>query len=191
MNNNGKTSNSNRERILARRKAANKQKYATLVRVATENPQLFTEAFTELSGTFRQLAAASDRLMNRLNITAAELPQAVSKTASIRDRIQAKRAAVKYASGLRRVTADAPESFANAMQEFYEKLDEVADGLESMAENVGIELPMVSAEPADVMGADVPLDPAADAGAAAPALPPAEGDELGDELDGAEAPLPE
>lgn len=128
-----------REKIAARkaeRLAEQKNKYARLRQVATEEPKEVEEALTEIADA---LATMSEGLVNlRENLDLVKAP----KTASLKVRIATAR---KYASSFKQVAGESPEVIVDAVAEIYNSLDELAAGLENFAENLGFEIPTTPA----------------------------------------------
>lgn len=114
-------------------------KWARLRQVATEEPKRADEAIAELAEALGTMADSLNNL--RTNLDLVESP----KTANIKARIQAAR---KYAAKFRHMANEAPEVVADALSEVYHSLDDVAGAVETLAENLGIELSLTPAEAA-------------------------------------------
>jgi hypothetical protein len=114
-------------------------KWARLRQVAVEEPKEADGAIAELAEALGTMADSLNNL--RTNLDLVEAP----KTASIKIRIQAAR---KYAARFRQIAEEAPEVVADALSEVYHSLDDVAGAVETLAENLGIELSLTPAEEA-------------------------------------------
>jgi len=142
-----------RARIQARAEAkraaasatAKTAKYATLRRIAADEPHEVDAAFTQLASGFSDLASAL-AAMNR-NLDLGGLPA----EASLKARIAAKR---NYAARFRRLAEEAPQELEAAYNEVYQALDGLAEDMENAADNLGITLTPpsdgVEFEPADI-----------------------------------------
>jgi hypothetical protein len=114
-------------------------KWSRLRQVAAEEPKEADSALAEVADA---LGTMSDALSNlRENLDLIEAP----KTASIKVRIATAR---KYATSFRNIATDAPEVVADAISEVYHSLDDVAGAIETLAENLGIDLELTPAEEA-------------------------------------------
>jgi len=114
-------------------------KWARLRQVAAEEPKEADAAIAELA---EALGIMADSLHNlRTNLDLIEAP----KTASIKVRVATAR---KYAAKFRELASEAPEVIADALSEVYHSLDDVAGAVETLAENLGIELNLSPAEEA-------------------------------------------
>ena len=116
-----------------------KSSWEKFKRIAAEEPHEVDSALSEVA---EALGTMADSLTNlRENLDLIEAP----KSASIRVRIATKK---KYASRLRKMAEEAPEVVADAIAEVYHSLDDVAGALESLSENLGIDLNLSPAEEA-------------------------------------------
>jgi hypothetical protein len=122
-----------------RDKETKKSSWARLRQVAAEEPKEADAAIAELAEALGTMADSLNNL--RTNLDLVEAP----KTASIKVRVQAAR---KYAAKFRQIAEEAPEVMADALSEVYHSLDEVAGAVETLAENMGIELSLTPAEAA-------------------------------------------
>lgn len=111
-------------------KAAAK-KYATLRRIAIEEPQEVGDALGQLAEGFSELGNALQSLSQNLDL--APMPA----TASLKARMAAKK---NYASRFRRIAEEAPAEFEAAYNEVYQSLDGLAEDMENAADNLGIQL---------------------------------------------------
>jgi hypothetical protein len=148
-------------------------KYATLRRIAVEEPQEVDAALTQLSEGFTELGQALQSMKQNLDLGDGTMPaqpgQALQSpsgpTASLKARIAAKK---NYASRFRRLADEAPAQFEMAYNEVYQALDGLAEDMENAAANLGITIaPAEEASPFGEGGA-----PPSDGGA-----PPFGGDE--------------
>jgi hypothetical protein len=123
--------------IVASRNRRN-NKTAGLRQIANDEPhevgialdefvQVFSDAAEVLSGL------ADDAAAFKSNLDLSE----PAKTASIRDRVAARR---NYARTLRRLANEAPQEIAGALSEVYAQLDDAAEGIEALAERFGLPL---------------------------------------------------
>jgi hypothetical protein len=129
------------EKIKARKAAKNDSKWATLRRVADENAPEAAEALDQLAQAFGELADRVDAFRENLDLVDAPV------TASLKTRIAARRA---LGTRLKKYADENPEVLAQAVNELFHSLDDVAAGVEAFAENMGIELTMTPAEEAFV-----------------------------------------
>jgi hypothetical protein len=114
------------------------EKFATLRQIAEHEPHEVGNALDELSGVFHAVAAvftglASDASNFKDNLDLNE----PAKTASLRDRVMARR---NYAVTLRRLANEEPEELGAAISAVYEQLDEAAGGIEALAQRFGLPL---------------------------------------------------
>lgn len=123
---------------LTNKKAAT-NKYAALVRIAAEEPEQFESALVELKEFYTEQAEKVDALLSNTVEPEVELP----KEASVRVRLAAKRKNTNRFANLRRIAEETPEEFGEALVELYVGLDEGAEAIENLADNTGVELPMV------------------------------------------------
>lgn len=121
-------------------------KYAKLKRVAEEEPEELGSALGELTEAFVELAEAADALRDNLDLGEVDAPaENDQEEESVTERSEKtsrrkKKASKKFASSLRKLALEAPGSLAEALQEVYSTLDSVAEGIENLAQNLGIEL---------------------------------------------------
>ena len=115
-----------------RKAAAAVKKYATLRRIADEEPQEVDTALGQLAEGFSELSQALRSMSQNLDLGG------VPATASLKARLAAKR---NYGSRFRRLAEEAPDQFELAYGEVYQALDGLAEDMEVAADNLGIELP--------------------------------------------------
>jgi hypothetical protein len=133
-------------------------KFATLKRIAEEEPEALGEAIAELRDKFMEQVEALDALAENLNLTPDDLvPEEgesleeealegeakegkLAKKRIAKKRIAKKRIAKKFAVGLRRVADEEPEEVSLSLNEIYSNLDHLAEGVENLADNLGVEL---------------------------------------------------
>jgi hypothetical protein len=123
-----------REKIAARRaerKAELGTKYARLRQVAAEEPKEVDAALGELAEAFGAMADGLNNLRDNLDLIQAP------KTAKLAVRIAAAR---KYAKAFKQAAEETPEVVADALNEIYNSLDEIAAGVENLAEHIGVEI---------------------------------------------------
>lgn len=118
-----------------------KADYTKFRAVVAAKPQDVQAALEEFRDTFAMMASKTDAMLKNLGLKAA------AEDAPLKDKIAAKRS---FASGLKKVADDMPGSFVEALGQMYQQLDDVADGIEAVAENLGVDLPTVSPEPMDI-----------------------------------------
>lgn len=106
-------------------------KYATLRRVAEEEPKELSHALGELAEAFSSLADASEALMENLDLTSA------GEAAPLSEKVASRK---KFASALRKIAGENPEAVEEAVQELYHSLDEIAEAIENLAGNLDIDL---------------------------------------------------
>jgi hypothetical protein len=99
---------------------------------AAEQPAEVESALTELGQAFGELAQSTHNLKENLDLIAIPPVEEDPKA-----HVAAKS---KYASKFRRLAEENPDAFANALIEVYNNLDEVAEGVENLADHMGIEL---------------------------------------------------
>lgn len=128
--------------VVQKAKAAG-AKFATLRRIALEEPQEVDSALSQLAEGFGELSQALTSMSQNLDLGG------VPATASLKARLAAKK---NYASRFRRLADEAPEQFEMAYNEVYQALDGLAEDMENAADNLGIAL----APPVDEMGAPGP-----------------------------------
>jgi len=122
--------------VVEKAKQAGK-KFATLKRVALEEPQEVDGALSQLAEGFSELSQALTSMSQNLDLGG------VPQTASLKARIAAKK---NYAARLRRIADEAPEQFEMAYNEVYQALDGLAEDMENAADNLGIALAPPMAE---------------------------------------------
>jgi len=118
-----------------------KADYTKFRAVVAARPQDVQAALEEFRDTFAMMASKTDAMLKNLGLKAA------AEDAPLKEKIAAKRS---FAAGLKKLADDAPGGFVEALGQMYQQLDDVADGIEGVAENLGIELPTVSPEPMDI-----------------------------------------
>jgi len=106
-------------------------KFASLRRIAEQEPQEVAAAINDLSDSFTRMASQLAALKDNLDL--AEAP----KEASIRQKVAHRN---RYGTTLRRLATEAPQELATAITEFYGQLDGLAGELENFADNIGVEL---------------------------------------------------
>ena len=106
-------------------------KYATLCRIAMEEPKELGHALKELTAAFTSLAEASEAFTENLDLKTA------GEDAPISEKVASRK---KYASSLRRIASENPEAVEEAVQELYHSLDEIAEAIENLASNLDIDL---------------------------------------------------
>jgi len=115
----------------AEKQAAAKAKWAAMRHTAVEGAAEFEKKLACLS---ELCAAASDGFDNlKANLDLVTPP----KEASLKVRVGAAR---NYAKAFQRLAEEAPEQIAEAVQEAYKSLDEIAGTLELAAEQLGVDL---------------------------------------------------
>lgn len=135
-----------RARIQARqaaKKAAEKiktagRKFATLRRIALEEPQEVDSAIAQLAEGFGELSTALTTMAQNLDLGAAPVEGASLPALTAKKK--------NYASRFRRLAEEAPEQFEMAYNEVYQALDGLAEDMENAADNLGIELAAPVAE---------------------------------------------
>ena len=129
------------KRIRARKAGKLVGKFSTLRQVAKHKSAEVGEALEQLGEAFGELA---DRVHAfRENLDLVDAP----KTANLKVRIAAARS---LGTRFRQIANDSPEMMAEAINELFHTLDDVAAGVENLADNLGIELVMTPAEEAFV-----------------------------------------
>jgi hypothetical protein len=114
------------------------KKTAGLRKIAAEMPQEMAKALTEMGSLFTDLATILTGLAGDTDALKSNLDlDAMPKTASIRERVAARR---KYARTFRTLANDAPGEIGAALSEVYGLLDDAAEGIETMAKNFGLPL---------------------------------------------------
>jgi hypothetical protein len=122
--------------VVAKAKAAG-AKFATLKRVALEEPQEVDGALAQLAEGFGELSQALTSMSQNLDLGG------VPATASLKARLAAKK---NYAARFRQIADEAPEQFEMAYNEVYQALDGLAEDMENAADNLGIALAPPMAE---------------------------------------------
>jgi len=122
--------------VVQKAKAAG-AKFATLKRIAIEEPQEVDGALSQLAEGFGELGQAIQSLSQNLDLGG------VPQTASLKARLAAKK---NYAARFRRLADEAPEQFEMAYNEVYQALDGLAEDMENAADNLGIALAPPMAE---------------------------------------------
>lgn len=115
----------------AKKVAGVKAKFATLRRIAIEEPQEVDSALSQLADGFAELSEALRSMSQNLDLGG------VPQTASLKARLAAKK---NYANRFRRIAEEAPEQFEMAYNEVYQALDGLAEDMENAADNLGIDL---------------------------------------------------
>lgn len=160
-----KESNMSLEKKLAALKAKHSKKtapkvdkYAKLRRIAEEEPEAMGDAVSELTLAFATLADAADALAENLDLVSEdklqeEVEETTDKAAKLAKKAKLKN--FKFAAAFKRIAMENPGSLADALSEVYSTLDTVAEGIENLAQNLGIELAV--APEMDEMGMADPL----------------------------------
>lgn len=123
------------------------KKFATLRRIAFEEPQEVDGALSQLSEGFAELSEALNQMVVNLDMGDQGMgDQAIPATASLKAHIASKK---NYAARFRRIAEEVPEQFGQALSEVYIALDGLTEDMEVAAENLGITLtpPMGEAGP--------------------------------------------
>jgi len=155
----------------AEKQAAAKAKWAAMRHTAVEGAAEFEKKLACLS---ELCAAASDGFDNlKANLDLVTPP----KEASLKVRVGAAR---NYAKAFQRLAEEAPEQIAEAVQEAYKSLDEIAGTLELAAEQLGVDLNATPVEEAFADEGKLELEHGE-----------AEGEEIIDEVVEEEAPVDE
>lgn len=134
-NKNANYKKSLRDKIAARaaeRKTATKiTKFAKLKHFAAEEPAEVQGALDELAGSLQELHDGVQALTENLDLVD------VTKEENPAGHMAAKN---KFARGFRRLAEENPEALADALNEIYHTLDDIAAGTENLASGLGIEL---------------------------------------------------
>jgi len=104
-------------------KKAKLAKYATLRRIAEEETDDVAEAVAELRDLFMQNVEQLDNLMENLNLDVESLDKEGA-----------------WGQGLKRAVEEEPEEVENALVTVYNNIDQIAEGIENLATNLGIDL---------------------------------------------------
>jgi hypothetical protein len=114
------------------------KKFATLRRIAFEEPQEVDGALSQLSEGFAELSEALNQMVVNLDMGDQGMgDQAIPATASLKAHIASKK---NYAARFRRIAEEVPEQFGQALSEVYIALDGLTEDMEVAAENLGITL---------------------------------------------------
>lgn len=124
-------------KVVVQKAKAATAKFATLRRIALEEPQEVDSALSQLAEGFSELSTALTSMSQNLDLGG------VPATASLKARVAAKK---NYASRFRRLAEEAPEQFEMAYNEVYQALDGLAEDMENAADNLGIALAPPAAE---------------------------------------------
>jgi hypothetical protein len=122
-----------RARIAARRqerKAEEANKYAKM-REAAKSPEKLDKTLQAVVAKTNKLAAGLENMIDWLDLVHAP------KNAALAVKVAASR---NYAKGLMKFAMESPEMLADALQEAYKSLDELAAGLEMAAMELGVDL---------------------------------------------------
>jgi hypothetical protein len=106
-------------------------KYARMRQVAAEESKEVDAALSELAEALGGMADAMMMLKENLGLIQAP------KTAALSVRMTAAR---KYAAPFKELAEKSPDVIADALNEVYQALDEVGAGIETLADNMGVEL---------------------------------------------------
>jgi hypothetical protein len=120
-----------RAKVVMQKAAAAGKKFATLRRIAEEEPQEVDAALSQLAEGFSELSGALQSMSQNLDLGG------VPTTASLKARLAAKK---NYATRLRRIAEEQPAEFESAYNEVYQALDGLAEDMENAADNLGIAL---------------------------------------------------
>jgi hypothetical protein len=123
----------------AEKQAAAKAKWAKMRHVADEGAAGVESSLSNLAEACAAQAEAFDNLKENLDLIQAP------KEASLKVRTAAAR---NYAKSFKRIAEEAPEQLAEAICEAYHSLDEQAGAIESLAQNLGVDLNASPAEEA-------------------------------------------
>jgi hypothetical protein len=123
----------------AEKEAAEKAKWAKMRHAAEEGASDFEKKLAYLSELCAAQAEAFENLKANLDLVQAP------KEASLKVRVAAAR---NYAKSFQRIAEEAPEQLAEAVQEAYKSLDEIAGTLEMAADQLGVDLNATPAEEA-------------------------------------------
>src|SRR5271163_129232 len=115
----------------AEKQAAAKAKWAAMRHTAVEGAAEFEKKLACLSELCAAAADGFDNLRENLDLVTAP------KEASLKVRVATAR---NYAKSFQRIAEEAPEQIAEAVQEAYKSLDEIAGTLELAAEQLGVDL---------------------------------------------------
>lgn len=111
--------------------AAESAKWAKMRGVAGEGAQGFEKKLARLANLCAAMSEGFSNLRENLDLIQAP------KGASLKIRVAAAR---KYAKEFQRIAEESPEMVAEAVQEAYKSLDEIAGALEMAAEDLGVDL---------------------------------------------------
>ena len=111
-------------------------KFKVFRQIASQRPQDIQESLEEFRDTFAMMASKTNAMIKNLNLVLAS-----ENGTSLKEKVAARR---QYASGLRKLADElgGPGAFADALGQMYQQLDDVADGIEAVADNLGVPLPM-------------------------------------------------
>jgi hypothetical protein len=123
----------------AEKQAATKAKWAQMRHAATEGATDFEKKIAKLAELCVAAAEGFQNLRDNLDLVQAP------KGASLKVRVAAAR---KYAKSFQRIAEESPEMLAEAVQEAYKSLDEIAGTLELAADQLGVDLNATPAEEA-------------------------------------------
>jgi ribosome-binding protein aMBF1 (putative translation factor) len=126
------TENDWKEKKSATRKVSG-SKLSNLRHIAENEPEEMATAIDQLQDIVQTMADSLETLKDGLDLVPADLP----KDASVRQKVAARN---RYARAFRRIAEEAPEEFAAMLNDFYQKIEEVADKTEILAENTDVEL---------------------------------------------------
>jgi hypothetical protein len=130
-------------------------KWAKLRRIAEEQPEEMGYALGEVSLALADLAVAADYLAENLGVGPEAVEEEEQAMAAGMKMTAAKKAALhksavlKAAAKFRRIATNEPGSLAQAIQEVYHTMDSVAEGIENLAQNLGIDLDSNSMDETD------------------------------------------
>jgi hypothetical protein len=124
-------------RVAARRVA---QKFSRLRQIANEEPQEVGAALSDLKVSFLSLSKKLANLEDHLDVTT--LP----KEATIRQKVAHRNT---FARGLKVLAAEEPQELENALNDFYAELNSVVGEVETLADNLGVDLTIPEDGPID------------------------------------------
>ena len=120
-------------------------KYATLQRVAQSDPDGVAQSISVLKQKLQEQVENLETMEENLGLTVPA--DVIEGDAAVADPVDG--APVTIEAGLQRVAAEAPEQIEEAINEFYQGMDEVLALTENLADNLGLELTPPEAEDFD------------------------------------------
>jgi cytochrome c553 len=125
---------------------ATPSKYAKLKRLAADEPEAIGEAIAELRDKFMSQVEALDALAENLNLTPEDVEPGLegvepeAEFSEFEAEKSSSKKASKFAAGLRRTADEEPEEVEISLNEIYSNIDVLAQGVENLADNLGVEL---------------------------------------------------